>query len=329
MRIMPIILLIALVLPSCFEEDSQVQPHVQGDLELGQASLGSDYAMQVWFDLERNMEVSSNVISEWDLSFESASGGYIIRLNSSKFMYAGNTRDTTFSMDISQADPEMRFDTSDGNPDSTAIGSWFVTTEDTAWSYREVYLLDRGLDERNREMGNKKVQFDIQGNDYVVRHANQDHSGDTTVVIGRDDNLDCIYYSFEKGVVDLAPLQDSWSLLFSRYTTMLQTDLGEDYPYLVTGVLLNPNGVAAALDTIHEFSEIEISDTLDLELTSRADVIGYEWKYYNFDAGLYTIVPEFNYVIRDRDGFYYKLRFIDFYNDTGEKGFPLFEYIRL
>ncbi|MCK4745914.1 MAG: HmuY family protein, partial [Bacteroidales bacterium] len=201
--------------------------------------------------------------------------------------------------------------------------------EDTAWSYREVYLLDRGLDERNREMGNKKVQFDIQGNDYVVRHANQDHSGDTTVVIGRDDNLDCIYYSFEKGVVDLAPLQDSWSLLFSRYTTMLQTDLGEDYPYLVTGVLLNPNGVAAALDTIHEFSEIEISDTLDLELTSRADVIGYEWKYYNFDAGLYTIVPEFNYVIRDRDGFYYKLRFIDFYNDTGEKGFPLFEYIRL
>jgi len=58
-------------------------------------------------------------------------------------------------------------------------------------------------------------------------------------------------------------------------------------------------------------------------------VIGYEWKYYNFDAALYTIEPGLAYVIRDRDGFYYKLRFIDFYSEGGEKGYPKFEYVRL
>jgi hypothetical protein len=149
------------------------------------------------------------------------------------------------------------------------------------------------------------------------------------VVIRRDENKLQIHYSFENGIVNVLPDPDSWSLLFSRYTTMLQTNDGEDYPYLVTGVLLNPSGVAAALDTIHEFSSIVLDDTADLELTTRADIIGYDWKYYNFNAGIYTIVPEFNYVIRDRDGFYYKLRFIDFYNTTGEKGYPSFEYIRL
>ena len=58
-------------------------------------------------------------------------------------------------------------------------------------------------------------------------------------------------------------------------------------------------------------------------------MIGYDWKYYNLDAALYTIEPGLAYVIRDRDGFYYKLRFIDFYSEAGEKGYPKFEYVRL
>ena len=70
--------------------------------------------------------------------------------------------------------------------------------------------------------------------------------------------------SFENGIIDIAPLSDSWSLLFSKYTTMLVTDAGELYPYLVMGALLNPNGVAASLDTIHDFMDIQLADTIDL-----------------------------------------------------------------
>jgi hypothetical protein len=95
------------------------------------------------------------------------------------------------------------------------------------------------------------------------------------------------------------------------------------------GVLLNPNGVVAALDTIHDFMEITAEDITELAYTTQADVIGYDWKYYNFDAGVYTIVPGMNYVIRDRDGFFYKFRFVDFYSDVGVKGYPTFEFVRL
>jgi hypothetical protein len=306
-----------------------VPPHEQGDLEVGQVALGTTYQRQVYFDLLGNDEAASNVISDWDLSFESASGGWLIRLNSSKFMLAGNSFDTDFSAELNPADLDMVFDKSDGNPDSTAIGAWYELMEDTAHSLKHVYLLDRGKDENNKVLGHKKVQFDIQGENFVMRYANPDNSGDTTVIISRDPSMDLVYYSFATGLKEIAPLPDQWSLHFTKYTTMLQTDEGEDYPYLVTGVLLNPNGSVAVRDTLHEFTDITRENALELDFTSQADVIGYDWKYYNFDAGVYTIVPDMHYVIRDRDGFFYKLRFIDFNNDMGEKGYPKFEFVRL
>ena len=244
-------------------------------------------------------------------------------------MVAGNTLDTNFIAVSSQAGIEMDFDRSNGNPDSTAIGMWYAEEEDLKRSKREVYIIDRGIDEVNPNVGLKKVQFSIEGNRYLIRYADLDNQHEMSQSIDRSDSINYIYFSFDNGVVDIAPNRIHWSLLFSRYTTMLVTDEGENYPYLVSGVVLNPNGVAAALDTIHNFLEIELGDTIDLQLSTRADLIGYDWKYYDFDAGVYTIVPEYAYVIRDRDGFYYKMRFVDFYNGTGEKGYPKFEYARL
>ena len=131
MRLTSIILVMALLLSACFEEDQMVPPHEQGDLTEGLASLGAGYERQVYYDLKQNLEVASNPISHWDLSFESASGGWIIRLNSSKFMYAGNTLGSDFGADHDPAELNMIFDTSDGNPDSTALGDWFNLEEDT------------------------------------------------------------------------------------------------------------------------------------------------------------------------------------------------------
>lgn len=329
MRYLSIILLLLFSLQSCFKEEAMVTPHEQGDLEEGQAALGSYYENQVYFDLYNNEEVSSSSINDFDLSFESSGEGWIIRLNSAKFMLAGNSHDTVFAADLIPDSLDMKFDKSDGNPDSTAIGPWYEFTEDSSWSKREVYLLDLGSDNEGFSLGQKKVQFDMLGNDFQLHYANTDNTGDTLVIIIRDPAVDQVYYSFDKGFVDIAPAPDRWSLLFSKYTTMLVTDEGEDYPYLVVGLLLNPNEVAAARDSIHDFMAMSRDDIADLEFTSQADIIGYDWKYYNFDAGVYTIVPDMNYVIRDRDGFFYKLRFVDFYSNEGVKGYPTFEFVRL
>lgn len=320
---------LVLLLPSCFQEEEMVLPHEQGDLEEGQVALGTTYENQVYYDLFANAEIESHLISEYDLSFESNSGEWTIRLNSAKFMLAGTSMDTVFSQEIDQSELDMVFDKSDGNPDSTAIGEWLEVSEETAESFRYVYLVDRGKDENNKALGLKKVQFNVEEESYRVRYANTDNSYDTTVLIARDPGMDRIYFSFDSGLKEIAPLPDEWSLLFSKYTTMLQTDEGENYPYLVTGVLLNPNTVLAVQDTIHEFMDINRDNILGLGFSGQSDLIGYDWKYYNFDAGTYTIVPDMNYVIRDKDGFFYKLRFVDFNNDVGEKGYPKFEFVRL
>lgn len=329
MRHLSFIFFLTLVLQSCFKEEDMIPPHEQGDLKEGQVALGPLYESQAHFDLNQNLEVISSSILDYDLSFESSSVGWTIRLNSAKFMLAGTSLDTLFNAELLPEELEMKFDKSDGNPDSTAMAGWFEVLEDSSWSKRYVYLVDRGSDPQGNPLGHMKVQFDIQGDAYVMRYASIDTDLDTTVLIERDASMDMRFFSFEDGLVDIAPPPDQWSLLFTRYTTMLVTDEGEDYPYLVVGALLNPNGVTAALDTIHDFLDMDMDDIQDLEFNSRADVIGYEWKYYNFDAGVYTIEPGMSYVIRDRNGYFYKLRFVDFYSDQGVKGYPTFEFVRL
>jgi hypothetical protein len=329
MRILSFILLLSLLVQSCFKEEEMIPPHEQGDLEEGQVALGSLYEHQAYFDLQTNLEVSASSILDWDLSFESAPGGWTIRLNSAKFMLAGNSGDTVFNAELHAEDLAMNFDHSGGDPDSTAMARCFEQSGDSIRPSRFVYLLDRGSDSQGNALGYKKVQLDRQGEDYLLRLADPEQGVDSTVLIRRDPDLDRIYYSFDHGIRNIAPLPDQWSLLFTRYTTMLVTDEGEDYPYLVVGALLNPNGVAAALDTIHDFMDLEMNDAAELEFTTRQDVIGWEWKYYNFDEGLYTIEPGRHYVIRDRDGYFYKLRFVDFYSSEGVKGYPTFEFVRL
>ena len=66
-----------------------------------------------------------------------------------------------------------------------------------------------------------------------------------------------------------------------------------------------------------------------MNYTKALDGIGHDWKYYDFDAGIYTIRPNMNYLIRSVTGYYFKLRFTAFYNRDGLKGYPVIEYQRL
>ena len=52
-------------------------------------------------------------------------------------------------------------------------------------------------------------------------------------------------------------------------------------------------------------------------------MIGYDWKSYN--SGTYEVDINKNYIIKTTEDLYYKIHFIDFYNDQGEKGTPKFE----
>ncbi len=323
-----------LSLSSCFTEELPVVPHKAGDVETGTAVLRELYTYQVFYDLSTNKALKTNLISDWELGFEAADSGWHIILNNSRFMHAGNTGTVNFEAVNTYEGLIMEFDSSDGNPDSTAIGNWIRFSEgDTLYS-NHVYVIDMGFNENFEHSGYKKVLFQsLSNNAYSIKYADLTGENEKTTMIEKDNTKNYVCFSFENGVVDIEPHKNEWSLLFTKYTTLLFTDLGEPYPYSVVGVHLNPNQVRAGLDTLKSFETIVLADTANYEFTNQRDFIGYKWKYYDFDAGTYSIVPDLNYLIKNHDGFYYKLRFIDFYSHEaetlGEKGFPTFEFQKL
>lgn len=321
-----------LFLTSCFKEDEMVQPHIPGDVDTKTIALGQYYSFQVYFDLETGTNVSTNLKDNWDLGFNSSEDGWNIILNTSRFMMAANTGITDFNAVKDTSNLEWKFDKSTGDLDSTAIGQWInFSIMDTSYT-GHVYILDLGINEMGVQLGYKKIVFEeLKNNQYRFRYANLDGTEESSFSITKDFLVNYVCFSFKNGgeQLEIQPDKNGWDLLFTQYTDLLFTNAGEPYPYIVTGVLVNSNGVEAAFDTTMHFNEITKDHLVNFKFSSDQNKIGYEWKYYDFDNAVYTVFSDFNYIIKDVHGYYYKMRFIGFYNNLGEKGYPTIEYQKL
>jgi hypothetical protein len=323
---------------SCFKEDEKITPHDPGDVKTVTIELTKDYKYQVYFDLGSGQVVSTNLKKEWDLGFECSDRGWHVILNTSSFMVAARTGTDNFNAPIDTTGYTWRFDQSDGNLDSTAIGNWFTWSQpDSSKIYtNEVYVIDRGYDELGNLRGLRKVVFqELEGDRYTLRFANLDGSGESTFTVTKDPTVNFMCFSFDGGgkQINFEPPKFDWDLLFTQYTTLLYTDEGDPYPYIVTGTLSNRIGILVAQDTLHDFQSIDMNAVSQLDFNNIQDEIGYDWKDVVGDVTSgnvsYVIVEGLNYVIRDHEGYLYKLRFISFYNNSGEKGYPTFEYQKL
>jgi hypothetical protein len=224
-----------------------------------------------------------------------------------------------------------RYDNSNGKADSTALGIWFKVIGGDTVSNGHIYAINRGLDELGNPRGMRQLVIDSISMDiFYFRVANFDGSNIKSYSIVKNHLVNNVLFTFDAGSdVVSEPPESNWDLLFTQYTTLLFTSLGNPYPYLVTGVLLNPNQVIVAQDSTELFENITFSSISNLSLSNQQDRIGYDWKFYNFDTGSYTVRMNLNYIIRDTEGYYYKLRFLGFYNEKGEKGYPSIEYQQL
>ena len=331
--------LIIFVLSSCFKEDEMVPAHDPGEVTEAEVAMGEKYIYQVYFDLGSNESVSSNEKDIYDLAFESGDEGWHILLNTAAFMYAAQSETDDFNAPIDTTGYNWKYDKSDGNLDSTAIDKYFsYNPGDSSLLYtNQVYVLNRGYDINANLRGLKKVQFLlVDDSTYTIRYANLDGSDDQTVVITKDDLAQYSYYTFDDGGKQIypEPLPSKYDLLFTQYTTLLYTDAGDPYPYLLTGVLINRMFVRTVRDTTLVFEDITFEDAISMDYTKQLDNIGWDWKELEGDVTgggtpVYLIVEGLNYIIRDTEGYLYKLRFTSFYNDVGVRGFPNFEYQRL
>jgi hypothetical protein len=149
-----------------------------------------------------------------------------------------------------------------------------------------------------------------------------------------------MYFSFDNGgkMVDMSPPNDQWDFVITRYVHIFYGEpVGSPTRnYQVNGGLLNKwnnfSGAACIMNTTPgyvPFDQMTAAAADLLTYSNSADVIGYDWKIYDFNTNSYIISTDQYYVLKDKDGFYYKLRFLDFYDDLGNRGSITFDYQRL
>ena len=309
-------LLIFIGLVSCEKEEIAVAKHVPGDEMVNEIAMEEDYKNQLFFDLGTNEVVSSNLKTEWDLGFQS--DGSSVILNSAKGMEVHRSS-LTFSGITSQTGLDWNWDAHSGNLDSTAFGDWI--------SENAVYVVDRGYSSSGAHQGYYKIKILTEDAvKYTIQYADISENSPIDLTIAKSTTERFTYFSFDNGLVSIAPPDQEYDLLFTQYTHLFKDP---ETPYLVSGVLLNRNNTEAALVTEKTFVEITLEDAENAIFSKDINVIGYDWKGYDLSSGQFTTYPEMIYIIKTWNGVFYKLHFTSFYNSQGIKGFPNIEFQEL
>lgn len=315
-----VVLFVASFICSCEKEELPVPAHTPGNVITNSVTMRADYRYQLFFDLGTNTMVSQNNKTDWDLGFESSTSGDKIILNSSKMMFVALTNQSNFNTVLDTIGLTFKWDAISGDLDSTAIGNWK--------NHNNIYVVDRGLDSQGAHLGFKKISFQsVNSNAYEIRFANLDGSDDVVRSVVKADTYNFMFLSLDNVDVIVEPEKNNWDLVFTQYTHVFQGN--PPIPYLVTGVLINRNNVEILNISDKDFENITIEDINEYTFYSTINQIGYNWKEYVFSTGSYTIFSDKNYIIKSTEGKYYKLHFIDFYDSTGIKGTPTFEFQEL
>ena len=303
----------------CMKEEIPVPITARGDLNTKQIQMGSEYKYRMYYDLETDSIIDQHLKTDWDLGFECNDEGWHVTLNTSKLMTATRTSFYNICDVLDTNDIEgWQYDEVSGNLDSTAIGDWR--------GLNKVFIIDRGYNEKGKRQGFYKIIFDEEKEGlYYFRFAELGSTEEKSYVLSTDPSINYMYFNFDDSGSQLAlePDKEIWDLVFTQYTYVF---FDVDVPYLVTGALNNPYKCRAEKDSVMKFEEITREIALRKELSNNLDIPGYKWKTYDFDNSYYEINTDNNYIIQTATGLFYKLRFIDFYNDSGENGYPKFEF---
>ena len=309
-------LLIALipVLGACFKKEIPVEKPTSGATTT-QIELGGDYANQIYYDLETNSIIRQNNREIWDLAFEAGDNGFHILLNESRIMSAALSNETDITALTSDAGLSYHWDFHTGNLDSTAIGDW--------QSSGKVYVIDLGTSLTGSNLGKKKLKvLSVSNVEYQIEFADLNSTSIQTFIIPKSTTAGFTYFSMtgSGSLKDIEPDKGTWDLIFTAYCHVFD----EHTPYSVVGVLSNRFGVKVQEVSI-PFADLKYTDIVESDFEERVNVMGYDWKTYDFDNGTYVVNSNRTFIVKTILGRYYKMRFVDYYDENGIKGAPKFE----
>lgn len=330
-RLFSILSVFVVLLSSCWKDEEPFILPAPGEAIQAEISLGPNYDKMIYFNVA-TQEFIVRDFKSWDLSFQAGENDFHVFLNSGNLMLVHETNLTDFDANyVLVKGMEWRYDLPSGHLDSTAIGKWWSGTDGTSKGL--VYVIDMGVaftgDERYKKFQVEKA--DATGYTINIGDLN-DATSNRSFFIPKDDKRNLAHFNITTGTVitDLEPEKDNWDLWFTSYNHIFYDQGPDPVPYQVRGALQNAaNGVTIYEERTKSFDEIDIEYAATINLSSESDVIGYDWKSYDQDAGRYTVDNTRTYIIKTVSGYYYKLRFIDYYDTNGLRGTPVFDLQRL
>ncbi|MCC6838624.1 MAG: hypothetical protein IT230_00550 [Flavobacteriales bacterium] len=313
--------LCGLAFTGCLKEEVPVPKAPRGGVVECVAQVGPAYDQQLWFDLGTYSVVAQNSKMDWDLAFECAPDGWQVRLNYARLMRAHRSSAALDQpTDTTGFGNTWKVDLPDGRTDSLAFGDWRAELP--------VFIVDMGFNTAGLPIGLRKVQLtSVTPAGFELRWANLDGSGVQQITVPKDPARAYAHFSFGNGVVQIAPPLGTYDMVFTQYTEQFLPP--DPYlAYLVTGTVNGFSGMRVAeLEGV--FSEVALNDTLAHPFTADQDAIGYNWKAYSFDSGVYEVYSNKVYIVQDREGYFFKLHFVDYYDSQGQRGSPKFEVMPL
>lgn len=307
------IFIISVLFFSCEKDEIPIPMHEQGDA-ISQAVGESTYANQLYFDLETNTFVKQNKKTDWDIAFGCGVHSQLILSNTSKSVSVARQNNVNFSDVTSLENLDFIFESSTGHPDSTAFHNW---------NYNDVFIIDLGYDELGTAQGYGKIKLiNNTESNCTFQYGLLSDTNPKTATIDKDSDFNAIFFSIKtESVISVEPPKVDWDICFTQYIYYFHEF---DTPYLVSGVLVNRTDVNAHLHNSENYASLSVDDIDPTDFSANLDAIGYTWKVFNNTA--YIVNDKMNYIISSTEGFYYKLRFIDFHNNSGAKGYPKFEF---
>lgn len=334
-----LLVLLSLVSVSCQKEDEAIVLPLPGDVLQLVAPMGSNYDDQVYVSLSKG-KIHVMPYRNYDLAFEASAQGFHIYLNGAKYMFASRTTTSDFFL-ADSSNANWCVDAEQLYADSTAIGNWWVQSAANGAGLSNVFIIDRGRMDHSGAGRFRKLQV-MAADDvhYEIRFSNLDNSNVTVMNIPKDPAYSLMYFSFENNgtVVQQAPPSQDWDFVFTKYTHVyFDEPLNSPYRYYpVTGAGLNiwnqVSGSVMKADSTPNyvpFDQFKYDLVAGMPFTTNADVIGFDWKFYDFNSSRYFITPDLYFVLKDKNGYYFKMRMIDFYDGSGNKGTITLEYQRI
>ena len=304
---------------------------------------GPNEPNQVYIDLSSNKETVVRR-DAWDLGFYGGDD-FRVAINGSLYMATAplsnldinSVNSSTVSslqpvVAIGTFDPENEnyIDAPNGNILETAIDE--ISTED---SQNPVYVLNLGNSIGTQQptiggvtiageaRGWKKIRILLNGDAYVLQYADLDATSYHEITIPKDSDFNFSFFSFTtETLVDVEPQKNQWDVCFTVFTNVLE---GAGSYGFSDYVIHNRKGGVTAYSLTGSsitYDDFELDHIEEALFEETQNIIGSNWR--SVFTG--TVTPEVFYILKDANENYYKIRFLDLVNSTGERGYPRFEY---